>query len=151
MARKATAWKASETNRARNADGSIRKRRTDRNHVVYQITCLITGDTYVGVTRALGRAYLHSAEERLRKHCRDAINEGREEAIHACIRAHVTDPDVWRHAFKTEVLCVVRGKDEGHAREIDIIRERRPSLNTEGTERKATRRRPVSSQAVIQA
>lgn len=136
MARKATAWKASEANRSRNADGTVRKRRTDRNHVVYQITCLVTGDTYVGVTRALGRAYVHSAEERLRKHCRDALNEGRQEAIHACIRAHLTDPDVWRHAFKTEVLCVVRGKDAGHARELELIRTLRPSLNTEGTERK---------------
>jgi hypothetical protein len=134
MARKATAHKAP---RSRNQDGSVRKRRTDRNHVIYLITCIKTGDTYVGVTRALGRAYLHSAKERLRKHSRDALNEGRHEPIHDCIRDHVTN---WRRvheAFTVEVLAVVRGKAAGHARELELINELDPSLNVEGTDRKA--------------
>jgi len=138
MARKATAHKAP---RSRNKDGSVHKRRTDRNHVIYQITCTVTGDTYVGVTRALGRAYVHSATERLRKHVRDALNEGRQEPIHHCIRAHVTDVKSWSPAFKTEVLCVVRGKEAGHAREMQLIQELAPSLNVEGTSRKRHGRR----------
>jgi hypothetical protein len=129
MSRSPTAHK---TERTRNKDGTLRKRRTDRNHVIYKITNLATGDAYVGLTRALGRAYVHSAEERLRKHCRDALNEGRNDRIHRSIRTYVSNPEHWQDHFKTEVLDVVRGKENGHAREMELIRALRPSLNTEG-------------------
>jgi hypothetical protein len=139
MARKATAQINADLVRTKNKDGTLRKRRTDRNHIVYMITCNATGDNYIGVTRALGRAYQHSIVERLRKHCRDAILEGRKELIHDCIRSQISNPNDWKDKFKTEILYILRGKESGHQKEIELIKERRPSLNIEGTERKSRR------------
>ena len=127
MARKATAHKAP---RSRNKDGAVRKRRTDRNHVIYLITCIPTGDTYVGITVARGRAYQTSARMRWDGHVNHALKEGRPYPLHEAIRTHGPD------AFQIEVLCVVRGKAATHKRERELIAELAPSLNVECTDRK---------------
>lgn len=121
---------AKETPRARNKDGSVRKRRADRNHVIYRITCSVTGATYVGITVAKGRAYQASARTRWDGHVRHAIREGRPYPLHAAIREHGPE------AFKVDVLDVVRGKGAAHKRERELIAELAPSLNVECTERK---------------
>jgi hypothetical protein len=55
----------------------MRKKRSDRNHVLYMVTCEDTGDTYVGLTVALGQAYLKSVKIRWQKHMSRARCEGR--------------------------------------------------------------------------
>ena len=100
-----------------------RKRRNDRNHVVYLVTCDTTGDTYVGITVARGRAYQASMMERWRGHIYHATVENRHCPIHVAIRRYGADN------FSHKVLCVVRGKEATHAKERELVRELSPTLN----------------------
>ena len=45
-----------------------RKLRSDRNHVLYRVECIDTGDSYIGVTGAQGHAFLRSVKLRWQKH-----------------------------------------------------------------------------------
>lgn len=116
--------------RSKNKDGSTRKRRSDTNHVVYLVTCATTGDTYVGITYARGRAFLASAYKRWLGHCSHALAEGRPYRLHEAIRTHGAD------AFEIEVLRVIRGKALAHEAERILINLIKPSLNVECTDRK---------------
>lgn len=121
-----------------NAEGSIeesktarkRKRRSDRNHVVYRITCIPTGDTYIGITVVRGRAFKKSLRMRFDGHVYHAKIEKRPYALHKAIRKHGAD------AFKHEIIEIVRGKAAAHAREVELIHEQVPALNVEATKRK---------------
>jgi hypothetical protein len=42
----------------------MRKLRSDRNHVIYQVTCMDTNDSYIGLTVAKGQAFLRSDKVR---------------------------------------------------------------------------------------
>jgi len=46
---------------------TLRKKRSDRNHVLYKVTCVDTGDSYVGLTVAQGHAYVRSVKIRWQK------------------------------------------------------------------------------------
>ena len=56
----------------------LRKKRSDRNHVLYKITCVDTGDSYVGLTVSQGRAFLKSVKVRWQKHVSRAKRENKE-------------------------------------------------------------------------
>ena len=107
-----------------------RKRRNDRNHVIYLITCDATGDTYIGITIATGRAYQKSIMKRWTKHLYHALVEKRTGLLQIAIREH--GPEVFSHT----VIEIVRGKKATHKRELDLIAEFAPTLNVEGTNRK---------------
>lgn len=113
-----------------------RKRRSDRNHVIYLATCKPTGDTYVGMTVARGRAYQASMMLRWKGHISHATVELRPYPIHQAIRENGSNKAVWAHT----VLCIVRGKKAAHAREKTLITEFQPSLNVECTGRKNLQR-----------
>lgn len=108
-----------------NADDikSNRKRRNDRNHVIYEITCDVTGDTYIGITVARGRAYLKSIETRWKGHIYHACVENRDLPLAATIRYHGPEK------FSKKMLAVVRGKTATHAEETRLIKERKPTMN----------------------
>jgi hypothetical protein len=116
---------------------TIRKRRSDRNQVIYKLTCTATGDTYIGITAADGRAYLRSVLKRWQKHIYHANEANRNGLLQLAIRNHGPE------AFDHEVIEVVRGRSEAHKREKSLIRDMRPTLNIECTTRKkvGTRRR----------
>lgn len=119
-----------------------RKRRTDRNHCVYSIVCDITGEEYIGITVALGRAYLKSVKSRWQKHTYHALVEGRTFPLQVAIREH--GPENFTH----ELLAVVRGKTEAHDLEREIMTERKPALNVEmmlGRKRVGVRTTKVSA------
>lgn len=101
----------------------MRKKRTDRNHVIYKITCITTGDTYIGLTVAKGRAFQKSAKDRLRKHFYRALIEKADLPISQLIRSEGIG------SFKTEVLEIIRGKSNAHLRESELISLNNPSLN----------------------
>lgn len=103
-----------------------RKRRSDRNHVIYQLTCNPTGETYIGITVARGRAFKKSMDIRWTGHCYHATVENRPTTLADRIRTHGAD------AFGKEILAVVRGKTEAHTQEMNYIRNLRPSLNILG-------------------
>ncbi len=111
-----------------------RKRRSDRNHVIYLLTCVPTGQRYVGVTVARGKAYKRSAKIRWEAHVRNATRYGLETLICQAIRDHGTE------AFTRVVVEVVRGKQPAHDRERSLIDQMQPELNMEGMGRKACRR-----------
>jgi hypothetical protein len=102
----------------------MRKKRNDRNHVIYRVTCIDTGDTYIGLTVALGQAYLKSVKIRWQKHVSRAKCE--DKAWNFCNALRVLDDCEWSY----EVLEVVRGRKPAHQRERELIAELAPSLNT---------------------
>ena len=104
-------------------DRTNRKRRNDRNHIIYEITCEPTGDKYIGITVARGRAYQKSLETRWKGHIYHACVENRDLPFAATLRHHGPD------AFSKRILSVVRGKAAAHSTEVELIKELKPSLN----------------------
>tara|TARA_B100000131_G_scaffold320565_1_gene369013 strand:- start:1540 stop:1917 length:378 start_codon:yes stop_codon:yes gene_type:complete len=107
-----------------------RKRRNDRNQVIYLLTCGVTGERYVGLTVARGRAYKRSMNIRFEAHVRNATVYGKDTLLYRAMRTHGPA------TFQKEVLEVVRGKAEAHRRELEIGRELGVELNMEGFGRK---------------
>lgn len=103
-----------------------RKRRADRNHVVYEITCEPTGERYIGITVANGRAYKRSIHNRWIKHVHRAVTERASLPLSEAIRDH------GREAFSHKVIAIVRGKAEAHNHELQLIKKVRPELNQLG-------------------
>lgn len=102
----------------------MRKKRSDRNHIIYKITNQVTDEIYIGVTQCIGRAYLGSIKKRFKQHVSRAFNENLEWAICKSIR------DYGEKSFRLEIFEIVRGKKPAHSREVEIIKELKPQLNT---------------------
>jgi hypothetical protein len=102
----------------------MRKKRSDRNHVIYQVTCVDTGDSYIGLTVALGQAYLKSVKIRWQKHVSRARREDKNWNFCRALRK-LADCE-WQY----EVVEVVRGRKPAHQRERELIAAYEPSLNT---------------------
>ena len=113
----------------------FRKRRSDRNHLVYLITCETTGEEYIGITVVRGRAVFKSMDIRWRDHVYHAQVERRDYPLQRSIRKHGAE------AFTHEVLWIVRGKAAAHEVERDEIAARAPVLNVECTSRKRVGKR----------
>ena len=99
-----------------------RKKRSDRNHLIYQLTCLDTGESYIGVTVMRGRAQQKTLATRWQQHQYRAYNQDKDWALSRAIRTY----DNW----VTEAIAVLRGKKEAHAYETELIDDLQPSLNT---------------------
>lgn len=102
----------------------MRKKRSDRNHVLYRVTCVDTGDTYIGLTVALGQAYVKSVKIRWQKHVSRALRESKNWNFCTALR------DRAECEWKYEVMEIVRGRKPAHQRERELISELSPSLNT---------------------
>jgi hypothetical protein len=100
----------------------MRKKRSDRNHVIYAVTA--EGQKYIGLTVANGQAYLRSVKVRVQKHISRALKEDKDWSFCQFIREN---PEV---VLRYEVLEVVRGRKAAHSRERELIAELSPSLNT---------------------
>lgn len=102
---------------------NIRKKRSDRNHIIYKITCLKTKETYIGLTLQTGQKKIGSAKIRLKSHISRANNGGGWK-LHDRIR------ELGEEFFVTEVIDIIRGKSNAHKKEIEYIRLLKPELNT---------------------
>lgn len=102
----------------------MRKKRNDRNYILYRIEAPESGVSYIGLTVAVGRAFLRSVKVRVQKHLSRARREDKEWALYAFLKSN---PDV---ALTYEVLEVVRGRKPAYQRERELITEYRPELNT---------------------
>lgn len=111
-----------------------RKRRSDRNHAVYRITCLATGESYIGITAVTGRAFQKSVKIRWNRHLYHALVEKREYPLQIAIREHGPS------AFAHELLCVIRGKQAAHDYEKALIQAEMPELNVVCTGRKSRKK-----------
>lgn len=104
-----------------------RKRRSDRNHIIYLITNTVNGKEYIGVTVATGRAFLKSARVRLQKHFSRARVESKEWALYRDMNRYIDELEC---VYEVSVLDVVRGKSEAHLKEMELVRKFKPQLNT---------------------
>jgi len=101
----------------------MRKKRADRNHIVYSLA--VGKLEYIGVTYVQDRSPSKSLRRRWQKHVRRALTEGRDWSLCKAIRKYGAE------AFEVCVLEVVRGKPAAHIRERELIRSLRPRLNTD--------------------
>jgi hypothetical protein len=97
----------------------MRKKRSDRNYILYQLT--VDEQTYIGLTVAIGRAFLRSVKVRVQKHLSRARVENKEWTV--CIA--LKDAEVIQY----EVLEVVRGRKNAYQRERELIYTMEPTLN----------------------
>ena len=102
----------------------MRKKRNDRNYVLYQITDENSGNNYIGLTVATGRAFLRSVKVRVQKHLSRAKREDKNWAFCEFIRKN---PDA---SLAYEVITVVRGRKKAYEIERQYIEEFQPTLNT---------------------
>lgn len=100
-----------------------RKRRIDRNHIVYSIA--IGKREYIGVTVVNNGSVSKSLKRRWQKHVQRALAEDKGWKLSLAIRKYGSE------AFTVEVVQIVRGKSNAHNVERDLIRVRKPKLNTD--------------------
>ena len=101
-----------------------RKKRSDRNHIIYKITNNVTNETYIGVTVSQHRYnWGKSVHSRWLRHLYKAIKCMADFPISESIRTY------GEHAFTQEVIEIVRGKKPAFQREAELINEYRPELN----------------------
>lgn len=102
-----------------------RKKRSDRNHVIYLIENKFTGEKYIGLTALIynGNVY-KTLRRRMQKHLQRALTENKSWGL--CVALRTQGPE----SFVFSKLEVVRGKKEAHQRETILIAELKPALNT---------------------
>ena len=103
----------------------VRKRRNDRNHILYRLECVPTGEVYIGISAVIGQALKKTLEVRFRRHCSKARTEGKGWALHEALRVY-SAPEQWSRT----VLGVVRGRKAAHSLERETIKRLEPELNT---------------------
>ena len=97
----------------------MRKKRNDRNYILYQL--IVDEQTYIGLTVAIGRAFLRSVKVRVQKHLSRARVENKEWTVCVALK----DAEVIQY----EVLEVVRGRKNAYQRERELIYTMEPTLN----------------------
>jgi hypothetical protein len=101
-----------------------RKKRTDRNHIIYELR--VAGGNYIGVTAKTETTINKSVLARAAKHFYRAKKEAKDWALCHALRTLSDKSEI-------EVLVheVVRGKAEAHKREVALRRAINPTLNTD--------------------
>ena len=98
----------------------MRKKRSNRNYVLYQLT--VDDQTYVGLTVAVGHAFLRSVKVRVQKHISRAFKENKDWSLCEAIRS--------ADSIQYSVLEVIRGRKNAYQRERELIADMKPELNT---------------------
>ena len=105
----------------------IRKRRTDRNQVIYYILDSVTQEYYIGLTALSFKGNVfRTLRRRMQKHMQRAMTENKDWGLSRALRERGAD------SFVFGTLEVVRGKKPAHARETELINTLQPALNTFG-------------------
>ncbi len=102
----------------------MRAKRSDRNHIIYQIQG--PQGCYVGVTAKTESTVVKSVRARIAKHFYRAQKETKAWALCELLRGYTSKEDV-----DVRVIEIVRGKAAAHARERALIRELNPFYNTD--------------------
>jgi hypothetical protein len=104
-----------------------RKRRTDRNQVIYFIQDVVTNDYYIGLTAMCFNGNVRKTlTRRMQKHMQRALAENKNWGLSRALRERGAE------RFVFGVIEVVRGKRPAHARETELINTLQPVLNTFG-------------------
>lgn len=111
-------------NRAMTQTNTIRKRRTDRNHIIYELR--VAGGNYIGVTAKTETTINKSVLARAAKHFYRAKREAKDWALCNALRTLQDKSEI-----EVYVHEVVRGKAAAHKREVELRRAIMPTLNTD--------------------
>ena len=111
-------------NRAMTQTNTTRKKRTDRNHIIYEL--VVNGKNYIGVTAKTASTVNKSVLARAAKHFYRAKTENK--AWSLCIELRKLDS---KDEIEVYVHEVIRGKAAAHKREVEIRRAVKPLLNTD--------------------
>ena len=101
-----------------------RKKRSDRNYLIYQIVCIPTGEEYFGITVTKEGGDTRTLKTRLQQHYYKATTYGFEWTLADRLRKH------GKEAFAIAAIEKVRGKAEAYAMEAELINDHKPNLNT---------------------
>jgi hypothetical protein len=104
-----------------------RKRRTDRNQVIYYIQDTVTLEYYIGLTAlSFKGSVFKTLRRRMQKHMQRALTENKDWGLSRALRERGAD------RFVFGKLEVIRGKRPAHAHETELINTLKPALNTFG-------------------
>ena len=104
-----------------------RKRRTDRNQVLYFIQDNVTFESYIGLTAVCFAGNVRKTlTRRMQKHMQRALTEQKNWGLSCALREHGAE------RFIFGVIEIVRGKRPAHSRETELINTLQPALNTFG-------------------
>jgi plasmid stabilization system protein ParE len=103
---------------------TTRKKRVDRNHIIYELR--VNGLNYIGVTAKTESTVNKSVRARAAKHYYRAKTETKDWLLCAELRKLASKDEI-----EILVHAVIRGKAEAHKEEVRIRREIRPALNTD--------------------
>lgn len=106
------------------SEKTTRKKREDRNHIVYEL--IVPGGNYIGVTAKTESTILKSVRARAAKHYYRAHTERKDWLLCVALR-ELSD----RSQIDIVIHAVVRGKSQAHREEVRIRRQLRPNLNTD--------------------
>lgn len=101
-----------------------RKKRSDRNHIVYEL--VVNGKNYIGVTAKTESTVQKSVRARAAKHFYRAKTEDKNWLLCAELRKLNSKDEI-----EILVHAVIRGKAEAHRAEVQIRRAVKPVLNTD--------------------
>jgi hypothetical protein len=101
-----------------------RKKRIDRNHIIYELTNVINGKQYLGVTQAIGRRFNYSVLRRFQKHISRAKKEDWNWELYKDMRKYGSD------VYDVCLIEVVRGKAEVHKKETELLQRYEYKLNS---------------------
>ena len=106
---------------------NVRKRRTDRNQVLYYIQDVVTQETYIGLTALSYKGNVfRTLRRRMQKHMQRALTERKNWGLSCALRERGAE------RFVFGVIEIVRGKRPAHERETLLINTLQPALNTFG-------------------
>ena len=107
-----------------NLEKPTRKRRADRNHIIYELR--VPAGNYIGVTAKTESTVLKSVKSRAAKHFYRAQKETKDWLLCSALRELASKEDI-----EIRVHEIIRGKAAAHKREVEIRRAVRPTLNTD--------------------
>jgi hypothetical protein len=101
-----------------------RKKRSDRNHIIYEI--VTPQGSYIGVTAKTESTVLKSIRSRAAKHFYRAKKEAKDWLLCEVLRSYNSKDEIDIRAVE-----LIRGKKEAHTRERELIAQLMPALNTD--------------------
>jgi len=106
---------------------NTRKRRSDRNQVIYYIQDVVTHEYYIGLTAVCFNGNIRKTlTRRMQKHMQRALTENKDWGLSVALRTRGAE------RFVFGPVEVVRGKKAAHSRETELINTLQPRLNTFG-------------------
>ena len=106
------------------AKNTPRKKRVDRNHIIYELR--VPAGNYIGVTAKTESTVLKSVRARAAKHFYRAKKEAKDWSLCVALR-QLSD----KSEIEIVVHAIIRGKAEAHKEEVRIRRAVKPNLNTD--------------------